>query len=212
MKSQESRELRALDRILRIAYYFGWVLTIAWLIGLPTLRFLPPDIVDRSFTIDVPASIDELNTTVIAQWEAGAVKYAFDDVRGDVEIPVSVAPLSLLIFTWLVWAIICGLTLVMLYHGRRLVRRARGGAPFDAENAIIVRRIGLLLLVQYIVKAFYVFGASNWLVVRLDSTSVPLSSAPYANWSVLLAALVLLALAEIFRRGTALEHEQSLVV
>jgi vacuolar-type H+-ATPase subunit I/STV1 len=212
MKYRENRELRALDRVISLAYYLGWAVTAALLIGLPALRILPGDMVDRSFTIAVPASVSELNTTVVAEWEGRAEKYTLNDVHGDVEIPVTVAPVSLLMVTWLAWAVTCGLTLLMLYHARGLVRRVRAGAPFDAENAIILRRLGLLLLVQYIVKAFYVFGVSSWLVSKLASSSVPLSTAPYANWSVLLSALVLMVLAEIFRRGTALEHEQSLVV
>ncbi len=212
MTLRENRELRALDRILTIGYYLGWAVTAAWLIALPVLRLLPADTVDRSFTIDVPASVTELNTTVVAQWEATSQGYALNDVGGHVEIPVNSAPFGLLVATWLVGATICGLALRMIYHARRLVRRVRGGKPFDAENAIIVRQLGVLLLVQYLVKAFYTFGTSSWLVRNLSITSLPLSTAPYANWGVLFSALVLMALAEIFRRGAALEYEQSLVV
>jgi hypothetical protein len=211
-KNRENRELRALDRVITLAYYVACVVTAAWLVVVPALRFLPGDLIDRSFTVDVPVAVTELTTTAVAEWEERTATYPLNDVHGDVEIPITVAPITLLFITWLVWGLICGLATMMLYQARKLVRRVRAGAPFDAENAIILRRLGSLLLVQYVVKVFYGFGVSTWVVSKLDSSSVRLSTAPFANWSVLLSALVLMVLAEIFRRGAALEHEQSLVV
>jgi hypothetical protein len=208
---QESRESRALDRIITLAYYVAWAVTIVLLIGLPAVRLFSFEF-DRSFAVDVPVSIDELNGRATARWSAQPETYGLKDVQGDVEIPVNTAPTSLLVVTWLAWAAMCALTLLMLRHARGLVRRVRSGTPFDAQNALVLRRLGVLLLLQYLVNAFYVFGVSSWLVSKLSDSSVSLSSAPYANWSVLLAALVLMTLSEIFRRGATLEHEQSLVV
>jgi hypothetical protein len=212
MSHHESRELRALDRVISILYYGGWLLTAVLLIGLPILVMVSPDDGGHLLHVHVPVLIEKMDATAEAAWRGAAERYNLGNLRGHIEIPVKTAPQMLVVATWVSWALACALMLMMLHQARALVRRARGGAPFDAENAVTLRRLGLLLLAQYIVKAFYVFGTSSWLVGELSASSVPLSGAPYVNWSVLFSALVLLALAGIFRRGAALEHEQSLVV
>ena len=207
-----NREMRALDRVLNIAYYIGWVVTAILLIGMPAVRLFSADLADRSFTINVPTTVTKLDAPVGLDLNAAPGDYELKNVTADVAIPISAAPTSFLLVTWIAWALTCALTMLMLYNARGLVRRVRAGSPFDLENAMILRRLGQLLLVRYIVKALYVFGVSSWLVSKVSGGSVPLSTGMYANWSVLLTALVLMVLAEIFRRGAALEDEQALVV
>jgi hypothetical protein len=218
MKSYRgTRELRALDRIISIAYYLAWVVSVLLLLGLPAVRLWADriwagDVVDASFVIHVPAAVAESDTSHLTHPNTWAGGYALHNMRGDIAVPIATAPMTFLVLTWIALAVGCGLSLLIFYHARALVRRARDGAPFDAGNAVILRRLGQLLLVRYILKAIYLFGAASWAVRQMSEGGVKLTTGQYANWSALFLALVLMALAGIFRRGAALEDEQSLVV
>ena len=211
MVYRESREVRALNFIATAAYYVAWVVTAVLLMGIPAIRLLSDRVTDESFTIDVPVTITELDAGLVSSWLTEARDLPLNDLHGDLEIPIVSAPVSFLVVTWLGLAVSCGLALLILHQIRRLVQRVRAGAPFDSENAGRLRTLARLILVRYVFKAFYVFFVSGWVATTITG-SVQTGSMPYANWSVILIALVLMALAEIFRRGTALEDEQSLVV
>ena len=97
--------------------------------------------------------------------------------------------------------IIFALVLLFLHHLRALFRRVREGTPFDAANAARMRWLGVSLLALYVFFGGFEFWMSAWVTRAL-----------HINWFGVFTALVLVGLAEVFRRGTALEEEQSLVV
>ncbi|MEX2284421.1 MAG: DUF2975 domain-containing protein, partial [Gemmatimonadota bacterium] len=88
----------------------------------------------------------------------------------------------------------------------------RDGAAFDAQNAVRLRRLGLLLLAYALYKGIAEFVTSMAVRKSVTSDSISVSTGLHVNAQVVFTALVLIALAEIFRRGAELEHEQSLVV
>jgi hypothetical protein len=127
-------------------------------------------------------------------------------------LPLGPLPWSLFALLWLHVAVIAGLVLAMLHHLRQLFRRVRGGAPFDATNAMRLRWLGWLLLALATLNT--VAGAAVSLAVRgaVTDGSVGIPASLEVDMTMVFVALVLLALAEIFRRGAELEDERALVI
>jgi hypothetical protein len=88
----------------------------------------------------------------------------------------------------------------------------RDGAPFDVQNAVRLRWVGLLLIALSLLNGVAELVTSMVVRQGLAGGSVAVAGGLRIEAPFLLVALVLLALAEIFRRGAELEHEQSLVV
>jgi hypothetical protein len=103
--------------------------------------------------------------------------------------------------------------LLFLHNLRRIFQRVRDGAAFDAQNVVRLRRLGTVLLTLSAVKAVAELATS--IAVRrglAQDSSLTVPSGFHLDLTLVPVALVVIALAEVFRRGAALEHEQSLVV
>jgi hypothetical protein len=113
---------------------------------------------------------------------------------------------------WTYAVLMCALMLLFLHHLRRIFQRVRDGAPFDAANARRLRWLGLLALAFALLNG--VAETVTSLVVRrgLVSSSLSVPSAVSLDLSTVFFGLVLLALAEVFRRGAELEDDQALVI
>lgn len=203
------RAVKALAVLTTIAYYAVWVGTIAVLIATPAIRLLAARDLDWTFQLALPLTITSAHV-IDTRW--GEAILMIDDVRGDVRLPIGVLPWWFVGLIMVYAASMCALLLAGLHHLRRLFQRAREGAPFDPRNATRLRAIGILLFVFAVFDGVTGFIIS--LIVRrgLASASIPASAGLHVDGRVLLIALLLLALAEIFRRGAQLEEEQSLVV
>jgi hypothetical protein len=136
-----------------------------------------------------------------------------DDVRGELKLPIATMPWSFLALLWSYAAVAFGLLLVFLKNLRRIFQRVRDGAAFDAENATRLRTLGALLLALAGLKAVAELATS--VAVRrglAPDSSLIVPPGFHVDLTLVPVALVLMALAEVFRRGAELEHEQSLVV
>ena len=105
-----------------------------------------------------------------------------------------------------------GLGVRSLHELRRIFQRVRDGAPFDADNATRMRRLGALVLALALLDG--VAGLVTSLAVRggVVSGGLAVATGLRVNVPLVFVALVLVALAEVFRRGAELETEQALVV
>jgi hypothetical protein len=133
-------------------------------------------------------------------------------VAVDVEVPFAVAPPW---FRGVVYASAAGalaLVLLFLHHLRQLFLHVRRGEPFDRRNAARVRWLGVLLLAGELLSAALGFWQSTVVLRTVGENRLALSPSFAPDGAVILIAVVLIALAEVFRRGAALEDEQSLVV
>ncbi len=92
---------------------------------------------------------------------------------------------------------------VGLFMTRRIVRSARDGAPFEARNVSRLR----LLAAMFAAIPVGAEVSRRLLQSTVDADPRITISIPSPDWGIyLLVALVLLALAEIFREGTALRE------
>jgi hypothetical protein len=101
---------------------------------------------------------------------------------------------------------------LFLHHLRRIFQRVRDGIPFDAENAMRLRRLGIVLLALALLNGVAELVVALAVRGNLSDGNVIVPATLPIDMSLVFVALVLIALAAIFRRGAELEDEQSLVV
>lgn len=204
------RVVRVLSTLVTIAYFGLWAGAVVVLVAAPTTKLLAAGNPDWVWGLKVPATTLDSAATVRTSW--GDAELVVEDVRGDLRVPIGMLPWALVAVLWTHAAVFFALVLLSLHQLRRIFQRVRDGAPFDVHNARRMRRLGLLLLA---IALFNGLAESvTALVVRNGLVSGDVTVAPGLRLDVpvVLVALVLVALAEIFRRGTELEHEQSLVI
>jgi hypothetical protein len=95
---------------------------------------------------------------------------------------------------------------------RRIFQRVRDGEPFDAQNALRMRWLGLLFLGLTLFNSLAELVTSLAVRRGVVSSTIRVAGSPHLDLGNIFIALVVVALAEVFRRGAELEREQSLVI
>ena len=215
-----SRGLRTLAALLSFLYAAAWVLAILVVIAAASVELFGGEAARRGFVLGVPATVEFSDLRLPSAWagQTGAIAVTRADAK--LEVPFWLAPGSFRAATYVVGALGYGMLLMFLYQVRGLFRKARDGDPFDARNATRLRWMAALIIGGHVLGRL--FEAWQAATVLRTVQSLPFRISPAValdervlfsfNESVLLAALMLFALAEVFRRGAALEEEQSLVV
>jgi hypothetical protein len=207
------RVVKTLTFIASILYFGGWVAAVLVLIGIPVGRLVAgKGLGNQAFLLTVRVDLTDMPTTLAPTWAPDASRLTLTDVSGLLQLPAEVVPRWVLVTSWIAFAVMATLMLLFLHHLRRLFMRVRDGAPFDAHNAVRLRWLGVLLLVFCMFNSGFTFWMSSVTTSAVLSPNVTITSSLTIEWPVIFVGLVLLALAEIFRRGTALEDEQSLVI
>jgi hypothetical protein len=207
---RSDRVVRVLTSLVTIAYFGSWVGVVVVLAGSPALKVLAGDDPQWMWGLPVPAVVVESEATVLTRW--GPARLEVEDVRGVLRLPIAMLPWWLFALLWTHLATAGALMLAFLFHLRRIFQRVRDGTPFDAQNAIRLRWLGLLLLALALLNGVAELVTSMAVRSGLASGDIAVPSGLRIDTPLVLVALVLIALAEIFRRGAELEHEQSLVV
>ena len=209
------RVVRFLTAVVSFAYFALWGLAILALITVPVMKLFAGD--DRDWMLGIGSVQIELSPTAMdsvvsvpTTW--GPASLEVDAVRADLKMPIVLLPWSIVALIWIMVATGTSLILLSLHHLRRIFQRVRDGAPFDAHNALRLRWLGFLLLALAALAA--VIDLTTSLATRewLARNGVTVAMGLHMDGSLVFVALVLIALAEIFRRGAELEQEQSLVV
>jgi hypothetical protein len=201
--------VRFLTLLVSIAHVGAWAGAVIVLAGAPLVRALGGD-ADWRWGLPVPVAIAEPDATVVTGW--GDARLEVEDVRGVLRLPIATMPWWLFGVLWTHTAAAFALMVALLHHLRRIFQRVRDGAPFDVQNAVRLRWVGLLLIALSLLNGVAELVTSMVVRQGLAGGSVAVAGGLRIEAPFLLVALVLLALAEIFRRGAELEHEQSLVV
>jgi len=207
------RVVRIMTGVVSFAYYGAWVVAALFLIVAPALKKLAPDlVVDPTPRLAFPVTLPELGAKAVSQWDVGSREIALWEVTGDLVQPNSQLPAWFGPVTYLALVVGFVLVLLFLYQLRALFCRVREGAPFDADNAARMRWLGVWLLAFHLFYGGFEFCMS-WNVTReLASSGILVGPVLDINWFAVFVALVLVGLAEVFRRGAVLEEEQALVV
>ena len=204
------RAIRILTTIVTLAYFGGLVGGTLLLIGTPAIKLLAPESADWKFGLPVQAEMRDADAAVETRW--GGAQIEIENVRGSLRLPIGAMPWSLFGLLWTYIAIAFALLLLFLHNLRRVLRRARDGAPFDPDNAGRLRLLGLLALALTLLQGAAEFLTSLAVNSGLTDGGIRVPTGIHVDGPGVLFALLLLTLAEIFRHGAELEHEQSLVV
>lgn len=205
-----ARAIRILTTVATIGYFGGLAGGTLLLVATPAIKLFAPQSAEWKFGLPVQAEMRDAETAVETRW--GGAQIEIEDVRGSLRLPISAIPWSLFGVLWTYIAIALALLLLFLHHLRRVLHRARDGAPFDPENAGRLRLLGLLALALTLLQTAAEFLTSLSVNRGLADAIIRVPTSIHVDWPGVLFALVLLTLAEIFRRGAELEQEQSLVV
>ena len=209
------RVVRVLTKVVSFAYFVIGGFAVLALTMLPAMKLFAGDNRDwmlglGTIEVELPALGMDSVATVPTTW--GPAHLEVEEVRANLKMPIVLLPWSVVGAVLIELAVGAALLLLFLHHLRRIFQRVRDGAPFDAHNALRLRWVGLLLLALAVLAGVAELATS--LIVRgwLARNDITVSTGLHINGWLVFVALVLIALAEIFRRGAELEHEQSLVV
>lgn len=95
---------------------------------------------------------------------------------------------------------------------RAVFRSLRAGQPFTAANARRVRSIGVAVIAGALAQTLLSFFNHHFVSRHFAAPGLRFDVAPEINLAAVLAGLVILVIAEVFRLGARLEEEQSLTV
>jgi hypothetical protein len=205
------RVVGVLTWAVSFTYYVFWVGALIVLIGLPAAALLGADPMEMAAS--VPVTVPQVDATLVSAWDPAVGALELDEVTAVLKLPYPLLPTWLRVVTWAGNALAVGLILLFLHHLRRLFRRVRAGSPFEPENARHLLWMGMLLLGYHLFESVFFFWVAAVVTRTLEpGSSLELGASLHIDAVVVFIALVLIALAEIFRRGAALEDEQSLVV
>lgn len=207
---RSDRVVRMLTTLVSIAYFVMWIGAAVSLIAAPAVKLLAAGNPDWVWGLKVPVSTLNRAATVHTSW--GAAQLIIRDARADLRVPIATLPWWLIAVLWTHAAAAFALVLLALHQLRRIFQRVRDGAPFDGQNALRMRWLGLLLLAFALFKGIAELATSLAVGAGLVSGDLTVTTGLHINMFVVFVALVLVALAEVFRRGTELEDEQSLVI
>jgi DUF2975 family protein len=205
------RVVRALTTLVSIAYFGLWLGAAIVLVAVPVAKLFGGPDADFHFGLAVPLTAH--NSAAIVETGWGPAPLKLDDVQGELELSISRLPWSFVAVLWMYAGAGFGLTLLFGHNLRRICQRVRDGAPFDAQNALRLRTLGVLLFALALLNGIAEFVTS--MAVRKGLTAggpIGVPGGLHFDMTLIPFALGLIALAEIFRRGAELEHEQSLVV
>lgn len=209
--SRPDRVVSALAALASLAYFFMWAAVLSVLIALPMIKAFGGTSDSFYYSLDLPVATPSLQSIVQTVW--GPAPLMVEEVRGQLKLPIPTMPWSLLALLWSYAAAGGALVLLFLLNLRRLFQSVRDGAAFDTQNVVRLRRLGTLLLAIAGLNAVAEIATS--IVVRRGlpvGSSLTVPTGFHFDGTLVVVALVLIALAEVFRRGAELEHEQSLVV
>jgi hypothetical protein len=194
-----------------VFYRVAWVFAVIVVVGVAAVELFAGPELRREFTIGVTATVDLKDVTIGTAW-GGSTGLEMNKAAGSLRVPIATAPLGFRLAAYLGLGVIYVLFLRFLFHLRELFLRVRAGEPFDERNATSLRWLGILLILIDTLGSAYSFGLSQLVLRALSAPSMPLASSFSMNGTAIIVGLVLLALAEIFRRGALLEDEQAHVV
>jgi hypothetical protein len=209
MSTCQDRVVRLLNTLVSAAYYVLWIAVIA-LVAAPVARLLTRGQPGWFWHLSLPAIARGSASSVDTSW--GPARFVVDQVRGDLVLSLDTLPWWLPAMLWAQAVVGLGLLLLIFHHLRRIFQRVRSGMPFDVQNAIWMRRIGLLFLTLTLFNGLV--RLMNSMVVRegMTDSTIGVTGELRLDFGNIFIALVVIALAEVFRRGTELETEQSLVI
>jgi len=203
--------IRLLTVIVSVFYRVAWVFGVVLIVAVTALELFAGTEMRQELSIGVTTTVHLEDQKIGTAW-GGSLGLKMDEAKGSLRVPIASAPVWFRLAAYFGLSLIFALFLQFLFHLRELFRRVRAGTPFDERNATTLRWLGLLLILIETTASAYSFLLAQLVLRAMSPPSVPVTSSYSMDGTAIFVGLVLLALAEIFRRGAELEDEQAHVV
>jgi len=95
---------------------------------------------------------------------------------------------------------------------RGLFRTLRESHPFAPGNALRVQRVGWAVILAEPGRAFMTYGANSFAQAPFVGDGVRFVTNVNLNFGTIIAGLIILVIAEVFRAGSRLDEDQSLTI
>lgn len=133
-----------------------------------------------------------------------------EKVRGTLRFPVrkgmffsgSLA-IVIALFAFLLW---------VLTQLRHVFRSLSAGQPFNAENAVRIRRVGFAVILGELARCGIVYFWSYYMSTHFTANGLRFVASADLNLAAILHGLAILVIAEVFREGVRLAEDQSLTI
>lgn len=167
---------------------------------------------DSRVNVSVPVQF-ELDEDAYSLYSPALGPGAITDAKADlsfnqpVDFPV-VAGLALAFLVLLVGFI----AVFTLYQMRQIFGSMADGAPFIRENVWRIRVVGIVVMTVDVLLSLLHVTISNLVVSGMEMDGVQLLSRFTLSLEPILAGLIIVALAEVFRYGAELKEETDLTI
>jgi hypothetical protein len=202
----------ALAAMIDVGWY-GTLIGIAMFLLLALLPLVWDVRSGTNVSMDIPASFSlDLHDVSIAAPSLGVAHASVEQARGEglLTFPppsgVFLAAVALSVAVVLAWAS------WILAQLRAVFRTLRDGRPFVSANAARIRRIGYAVIAGEILRVAFALTGNVYVAQHFVADRLQFHVWPHLDFSALVAGLIILVIAEVFRAGARLEEEQSLIV
>lgn len=198
-------------RAVKLGGVLRWILDAAWYLllaggGLVVLGFIVFLILGGHLKAEVPVTF---RTQPAGSLTGPARGIELTDLSGTLRTRASpLAAAAILIFAVAGW----GLVLFGLRQLRVVIRDALAGAPFTGANARRIELIGLTVVAADLVRAVAYLAGELWARNHVHLTRISFAVTFPVQVTVLVAGLLVIVLAEVFRIGHALQQDQDLTI
>lgn len=216
MKAQNKLNGKSLINFLLIAFrgiffLFTFVLIIGSLIGVISLFANVP-----ALSIELPISFSLSGNGSILAKNTDMATFVIPYAKGSILTEDLPKTALILFFIGSLLHLLC--TLFIIKYICRILEAAYTGQFLIDENAIRLRWIAILSIVACLIEAFHTLFSSLYLSDKLEFSGIQFFDSPFRSilfltrWEYILASLFLLVIAEAFRIGAQLKHENDMTI
>ena len=199
------------------AAWLGRVLAVIWwgllliLIITVFLTVAAPVLDFSDAQVELPAQV-VINTAAvpISAPSLGITSARLSPLRGNVVAPAGTR--TSLLAPALTIIVMMALALWVIAQLRALFRELSAGRTFAPRNAVRLHRIAWIVMAAEPLRAAMNYAASSFIASRFIADGLRFQSYWDFNVGTIFCAIVILAIAEVFRAGTRLDEDQSLTI
>lgn len=194
--------------LLNAAWYLvalALVLTTCLVVASPWIEPGPNTAIDIPVSFDVDTRAVQVSAPTLGigaaeiQHVRGSMSF-MPPSRASVTGPMAIVAMMLALVLWGLGQLIA------------VFRTLRDRQPFVPDNAVRIRRIGYAVIVGELARAGMVFFANSYAMTHFSANGLRFDARPDINLFAIVHALIILAIAEVFRAGTRLHEDQSLTI
>jgi hypothetical protein len=211
---QNPKILRLVKVILDILFWLlvgASVFLLAWIAFSPLILNLTGISIMSSVPVSIGTGPDPRIPVEVVGAETKGIQAAYvDEAQGTLRLETTD---WYLIFVSNLAKLLTAIGLAYLVYLLRSVVMAIGHQEvFTPENVSRIRRLGFLVLIVALAKAFVEYVAANEILRQLTIESPPLGLPSNFDAGVILASLLILVLAQVWSYGLELERDRALTI